>query len=72
MPAGSSILGDRKREIGAANLERVRGYFVEHLCATNKECAEALSLSYDTVCDHAKRLRNEWLVPRARTREIIK
>lgn len=48
------------REIGEANLLRVRIYFLTHLCATQRECASALGLSVMAVNRHVRRIRNEW------------
>jgi hypothetical protein len=48
-------------ELGRANLERVRTYFNEHLCATNQECARALGLGVMAVGRHVKTIRDEWL-----------
>lgn len=50
-------------ELGRANLERVRTYFREHLCATNRECAQALGLGVMAVGRHVKMIRAEWLNP---------
>ncbi len=53
-------------ELGRANLERVRTYFREHLCATNRECAQALGLGVMAVGRHVKTIRDEWLAPASR------
>lgn len=50
-------------ELGRANLERVRAYFREHLCATNRECAYALGLGVMAVGRHVATIRAEWLNP---------
>lgn len=50
-------------ELGRANLERVRTYFREHLCATNRECAQALGLGVMAVGRHVATIRAEWLNP---------
>ena len=44
------LLGDgavnwRQIDLGDANLDVLRRFFREHLCATQVECAEALGLS---------------------------
>lgn len=47
-------------ELGRANLERVRAYFREHLCATQRECSTALGLSIMAINRHVKTIRGEW------------
>ncbi len=47
-------------ELGRANLERVRTFFSEHLCATNQECAKALGLGVMAVGRHVATIRAEW------------
>lgn len=46
-------------ETGRANLERVRSFFERHLCATQRECAEALGLSVMAVNRHVRTIRAE-------------
>lgn len=50
----------KQAELGHANLEAVRNYFRNHLCATNRECAAALRLSVYAVGRHVKNIRAEW------------
>lgn len=45
---------------GDANCERVRAWFREHLCGTNRECAAAVGLSEYAVGRHVKKIRAEW------------
>lgn len=45
---------------GQANLAAVRAFFSAYLCATQKECAEALGLSIMAVGRHVKTIRAEW------------
>lgn len=46
--------------IGDLNRARVRRWFREHLCGTQRECAEALGLSVMAVNRHANTIRAEW------------
>lgn len=46
--------------LGIENLERVRAFFKRHLCATQRECAEALGLSVMAVNRHVRAIRSEW------------
>lgn len=49
-------------QTGRANLERVRSFFERHLCATQRECAEALGLSVMAVNRHVRTIRGEWKI----------
>lgn len=46
--------------IGDLNLARVRRWFRQHLCGTQRECAEALGLSVMAVNRHVATIRAEW------------
>jgi len=48
------------RVIGEENRDRVRQFFANHLCATQRECAEALGLSDMAVNRHVRAIRAEW------------
>ncbi len=50
----------RQIDLGDANLEAVRQFFRDHLCATQIECAEALGLSTMAVNRHVRVIRSEW------------
>lgn len=45
---------------GCENLNRVRAFFENHLCATQSECARTLGLSPMAVNRHVRTIRNEW------------
>lgn len=47
-------------KIGRDNLRRVKRYFRDHFCATQKECAKELGLSTMAVGRYVKRIREEW------------
>jgi hypothetical protein len=49
-------------ELGQRNMDRVRSYFREHLCATNQECAAALGLGVMAVGRLVKTIRAEWKI----------
>ncbi len=49
-------------ELGDKNLEAVRIFFGEHLCATQNECARVLGLSVMAVNRHVKEIRKEWRI----------
>lgn len=46
--------------IGDLNRAAVRRWFREHLCGTQRECAEALGLSVMAVSRHVKAIRADW------------
>lgn len=46
--------------VGAINRARVRIWFRDHLCGTQRECSEALMLSVMAVNRHVKEIRSEW------------
>ena len=46
--------------IGASNRERIREFFIDHVGATRRECAEYLDLSTTCVTGHVKAIRREW------------
>jgi DNA invertase Pin-like site-specific DNA recombinase len=48
------------RVIGDENREAIERFFREHLCATQRECAEALGLSDMAVNRHVKAIRAGW------------
>jgi DNA-binding Lrp family transcriptional regulator len=50
----------RQIDLGDANLDVLRRFFREHLCATQVECAEALGLSTMAVNRHVRTIRAEW------------
>lgn len=50
------------QRIGAQNLERIRRWFCEHPCGTQRECATDLNLSVVAVGRHVKTIRSEWRV----------
>ena len=47
-------------ELGEENLDAVRDFFLTHLCATQRECSEALGLSAMAVNRHVRTIRAEW------------
>lgn len=47
-------------QAGRENLAAVRAFFEAHLCATQRECAEALGLSPMAVNRHVRAIRDEW------------
>lgn len=49
-------------QLGRDNLAAVRAFFASHLCATQRECAQALGLSVMAVNRHVKTIREEWRV----------
>lgn len=53
-------IGGARRAQGDENRERVRQWFREHLCGTNRECAEAVGLSEFAVGRHVRAIRSEW------------
>ncbi len=59
-------------EIGRKNKERVRQYFQEHLCATNRECAAALGMSEMAVGRHVAAIRSEWTTENADGRDRLR
>lgn len=52
--------GKSQQELGEENYRRVREYFRTHLCATQRECSEALGLSIMAVNRHVARIRDGW------------
>lgn len=54
------FLNHAQIELGRANLERVRLFMANHLCATQRECAKALDLSVMAVNRHVREIRSEW------------
>lgn len=46
--------------LGDLNRATVRRWFRDHLCGTQRECAEALGLSVMAVNRHVKAIRAEW------------
>lgn len=53
-------IAEAQRAKGDANRERVRKWFREHLCGTNRECAAAVGLTEYAVGRHVKAIRAEW------------
>lgn len=53
-------IAEANRAKGDANRERIRKWFSEHLCGTNRECAEALGFSAEMVGRHVAVIRAEW------------
>ena len=53
-------LAAHRIEVGRDNLAAVRAFMASHLCATQRECAEALGLSVMAVNRHVKEIRAEW------------
>ncbi len=47
-------------ELGEENYLRVLGFFITHICATQRECAVALDLSVMAVNRHVARIRDNW------------
>lgn len=47
-------------EVGRDNLAAVRAFMATHLCATQRECADALGLSVMAVNRHVQTIRSEW------------
>ena len=47
-------------ELCEENYLRVLAFFMEHICATQRECAEALGLSVMAVNRHVARIRKGW------------
>lgn len=47
-------------EVGEENFRRIKKFFQQNLCATQRECADALNLSVMTVNRHTKKIREEW------------
>jgi hypothetical protein len=47
-------------EEGDVNYERVLDFMCTYICATRKECAEALGLTETTVGRHVNRIRSGW------------
>lgn len=52
--------GQHGANIGAANFQAVRAWFLSHPCATNREAANALGLSEFAIGRHVNRIRQEW------------
>ncbi len=57
------FLNHHQIQLGRDNLAAVRAYFETHLCATQQDCAKALSLSIMAVNRHVKEIRSEWRNP---------
>jgi hypothetical protein len=53
-------MNHKQIELGKLHLSLVRRFFEDHLCATQAECAKALSLSPMAVNRHVKAIRAEW------------
>ncbi len=53
-------MNQKQIELGQDNLEAVKEFFITHLCATQRECAEALGLSAMAVNRHVKTIRASW------------
>ena len=53
-------MNQKRIDKGEANYLAVLAYMSSHLCATQRECAEALGLSVMAVNRHVKRIRGEW------------
>lgn len=49
-----------QKAVKEANHKAIRAFFSSHLCATNRECAEALGLNVCVVGRHVKSIRAEW------------
>lgn len=60
-------MNHKQIELGQDNLEAVEKFFRTHLCATQRECAEALSLSAMAVNRHVKTIRASWRKQKRRT-----
>jgi hypothetical protein len=54
-----------QKAVKEANQMAIRAFFSSHLCATNRECAEALGLNVCVVGRHVKSIRAEWKDARA-------
>lgn len=50
--------------LGERNRAAVRAFFASHLCATQRECAEALGLADMAVNRHVRAIRLEWRKPK--------
>lgn len=53
-------MNHKQIELGQDNLEAVEEFFRTHLCATQRECSEALGLSAMAVNRHVKTIRAGW------------
>jgi hypothetical protein len=52
--------GKTGKQLAAENRKLIRVYYMTHLCATQKDCANALGLGVMAVSRHAKAIRAEW------------
>lgn len=55
-------MNHKQIELGEENYIRVLAFMQTHLCATQRECAEALGLSVMAVNRHVKRIRENWKI----------
>lgn len=53
-------MNHKQVKLGQENLEAVRMFFKKHLCATQRECADALGISVMAVNRHVRTIRAEW------------
>lgn len=59
-PVISKTTNWKQVELGEQNQKRIREFFQTHLCATARECSEALNISEMAIGRHVKEIRKEW------------
>lgn len=55
-------VAELQKQLGNKNMERVRTWYLTHVCGTQIECARDLKMNVSVVCRHVFKLRKGWRV----------